>query len=195
MKIKIVIVILFLLTASGTILLNSCRKTPFSFYRPTPIPFNVPNGFPNPVYNFQNNPLTEESFLLGRKLFYDGRLSLDGNFPCSSCHQQVAAFTTYEHENLRRQIRQGIAGVLIANVLFGDDLGEMAANQTLLDLPKWLTDGYIEYAAEEWSPSLDNQLKSALLSGEYSNFYKLAFDKPMLAGHVAENPEAFTSDA
>jgi hypothetical protein len=88
------------------------------------------------------------------------------------------------HENLRRQIRQGIAGVLIANVLFGDDLGEMAANQTLLDLPKWLTDGYIEYAAEEWSPSLDNQLKSALLSGEYSNFYKLAFDKPLLAGHA-----------
>ena len=88
------------------------------------------------------------------------------------------------HENLRRQIRQGIAGVLIANVLFGDDLGEMAANQTLLDLPKWLTDGYIEYAAEEWSPSLDNQLKSALLSGDYSNFYKLAFEKPMLAGHA-----------
>src|SRR6476469_3307886 len=88
------------------------------------------------------------------------------------------------HENLQLQIRQGIAGVLIANVLFGDDLGEMAANQTLLDLPKWLTDGYIEYAAEEWSPSLDNELKSALLSGEYSNFYKLAFNKPMLAGHA-----------
>src|SRR6476469_10243744 len=88
------------------------------------------------------------------------------------------------HEKVHRQIRQGIAGVLVANVLFGDDLGEMAANQTLLDLPKWLTDGYIEYAAEEWSPSLDNQLKSALLSGEYSNFYKLAFDKPLLAGHA-----------
>src|SRR5215218_8820067 len=60
------------------------------------------------------------------------------------------------HENLRRQIRQGIAGVLVQNVLFGDDLGEFAANQTLLDLPKWLTDGYIEYAAEEWSTDLDN---------------------------------------
>ena len=47
------------------------------------------------------------------------------------------------HENLRRQIRQGIARVLVENVLFGDDLGEFAANQALLDLPKWLTDGYI----------------------------------------------------
>ena len=88
------------------------------------------------------------------------------------------------HENLRRQIRQGIAAVLVQNVLFGDDLGEFAANQTLLDLPKWLTDGYIEYAAEEWSTVLDDQLKNALLSGEYKNFYQLAFEKPNLAGHA-----------
>jgi hypothetical protein len=88
------------------------------------------------------------------------------------------------HQNLRRQIRQGIAGVLLANVLFGDDLGEFAANQTLLDLPKWLTDGYIDYAAEQWSPDLDNQLKSAMLSGDYRNFYQFAFEKPLLAGHA-----------
>jgi hypothetical protein len=88
------------------------------------------------------------------------------------------------HQNLRKQIRQGIAGVLLSNVLFGDDLGEMAANQTLLDLPKWLTDGYIDYAAYEWSPELDNKLKSALLSAEYNNFYQFAFDQPLLAGHA-----------
>ena len=88
------------------------------------------------------------------------------------------------HENLRRQIRQGIAGILVQNILFGDDLGEFAANQTLLDLPKWLTDGYIEYAAEEWSPKLDNDLKNAMLSGDYNNFYHFAFKQPMLAGHA-----------
>jgi len=88
------------------------------------------------------------------------------------------------HNNLRRQIRQGIAGVLVQNVLFGDDLGEFAANQALLDLPKWLTDGYIAYAAENWNTDLDDQLKSALLSGNYTNFYQFAFDKPLLAGHA-----------
>ncbi|ANE52524.1 hypothetical protein [Flavisolibacter tropicus] len=86
--------------------------------------------------------------------------------------------------NLRRQIRQGIAQVLVQNLLFGDDLGEMAANQTLLDLPQWLTDGYIEYAAETWSTSLDDQLRNTLLSAEYTNFYQFAFEKPMLAGHA-----------
>lgn len=63
----------------------------------TPFPFPVPKGFPPPVYRFEANPLTKEGFELGRKLFYDGKLSIDGNFPCSSCHQQYAAFATYEH--------------------------------------------------------------------------------------------------
>jgi hypothetical protein len=88
------------------------------------------------------------------------------------------------HENLRRQIRQGIAKILVDNVLFGDDLGEFAANQALLDLPKWLTDGYIEYAAENWSPSLDDDLRGVMLGGNYNNFYQFAFEKPLLAGHA-----------
>ncbi|HSU27496.1 MAG TPA: hypothetical protein VLJ68_03885 [Chitinophagaceae bacterium] len=87
------------------------------------------------------------------------------------------------HEHLRQQIRQGIAQILVANVLFGDDLGEFAANQALLDLPKWLTDGYIEYAAENWSSTLDDDLRGAMLSGKYNNFYQFAFEKPLLAGH------------
>lgn len=87
------------------------------------------------------------------------------------------------HENLRRQIRQGIARNLVENLLFGDDLGEFAANQALLDLPKWLTDGYIAYAAENWSPTLDDDLRGVMLSGTYRNFYQFAFEKPLLAGH------------
>jgi hypothetical protein len=91
------------------------------------------------------------------------------------------------HENLKRQIRQGIAKILVDNVLFGDDLGEFAANQALLDLPKWLTDGYIAYAAENWSSTLDDEFRAAVLSAEYKNFYHFAFEKPLLAGHAFWN--------
>ena len=62
-----------------------------------PLQFTVPKGWPQPVYDFKNNPVTDEGFQLGRKLFYDGRLSKDGNFACASCHQQFAAFATYDH--------------------------------------------------------------------------------------------------
>jgi hypothetical protein len=88
------------------------------------------------------------------------------------------------HDSLRLRVREGIARVLVENILFGDDLGEFAANQALLDLPKWLTDGYIEYAAERWSPKWDDDLKSALLSGDYKTFYQFAYARPLLVGHA-----------
>ena len=92
-----------------------------------------------------------------------------------------------DHENLKLQIRQGIAKILVDNVLFGDDLGEFAANQALLDLPKWLTDGYVAYAAENWSSKLDDEFRAAILSANYKNFYQFAFEKPLLAGHAFWN--------
>ena len=67
------------------------------YLRPTPVKFTIPKGWPKPVYDFSKNPLTAEGIALGRKLFYDGRLSRDGNFSCGSCHQQFGAFNTYDH--------------------------------------------------------------------------------------------------
>jgi len=99
-------------------------------------------------------------------------------------NNKMIVYYTDDHNNLRIQVRQGLARILVENILFGDDLGEFAANQTLLDLPQWLTDGYIEYVAENWNTEEDDQLKSAILSGRYTNFYNLAFEKPNLAGHA-----------
>jgi len=99
-------------------------------------------------------------------------------------NNKMVVYYNGDHNNLRLQIRQGIARILVENILFGDDLGEFATNQALLDLPQWLTDGYIEYAGENWNTLLDDQLKSAILSGRYSNFYSFAYERPNLAGHA-----------
>jgi cytochrome c peroxidase len=40
-----------------------------------------------------DNPLTVEKVELGRRLFYDRRLSGDGHYACASCHRQELAFT------------------------------------------------------------------------------------------------------
>lgn len=58
----------------------------------------IPAGFPVPGNTFSDNPLSKEGFELGRKLFYDGRLSIDNLHACSSCHQQIAGFGTFEHD-------------------------------------------------------------------------------------------------
>lgn len=57
----------------------------------------VPSNFPQPNDLFKDNPITKEGFALGRKLFYDGRLAKDGLASCASCHQQFAAFATFDH--------------------------------------------------------------------------------------------------
>jgi cytochrome c peroxidase len=97
MRSILIIGFLALAIFSGTLLLDGCRK-PRQSARATPFAFEIPAGFPQPAYDFAGNPLTVEGIELGRRLFYDGRLSLDGNFPCASCHQPNAAFTTFDHD-------------------------------------------------------------------------------------------------
>ena len=43
-----------------------------------------------------NNPLTREKIKLGRKLFYDRRLSLNSTFSCAMCHIPEQGFTSNE---------------------------------------------------------------------------------------------------
>lgn len=88
------------------------------------------------------------------------------------------------HENLRRQIRQGIARIMLETLLFGEDIGEFAGNAALIDFPKWFTDGFIGYAAENWTAKQDEELKLIIMSGKYSNFNALAYDHPLLAGQA-----------
>ncbi|MGY3090562.1 cytochrome c peroxidase [Hymenobacter sp. UYAg731] len=52
----------------------------------------LPANFPGPVYALDANPPTPATFALGRRLFYDARLSRDGSVSCGSCHQQPGAF-------------------------------------------------------------------------------------------------------
>ncbi|MBK8611489.1 MAG: hypothetical protein IPL84_16510 [Chitinophagaceae bacterium] len=99
-------------------------------------------------------------------------------------NNKMVVYFEADHEKLRLQVRQGISQILTENRLFGDDLGEIAGNQALLDLPKWMTDGYISYQAQNWSTELDDELKSEILSGNYSKFSKFAFAKPEIAGHA-----------
>src|ERR1051325_4743365 len=92
-KIISILIITIILLSYG---IGACRKdNPDHLQKLEQV---IPDGFPQPVYTFSNNPLTKEGFELGRQLFYDGRLSLDGNFPCASCHQQVSAFGTFMHD-------------------------------------------------------------------------------------------------
>jgi len=54
--------------------------------------WRVPEGFPLPLVP-PDNPMTRDKVELGRRLFYDSRLSGDGSVSCATCHQPELAFT------------------------------------------------------------------------------------------------------
>lgn len=74
----------------------ACTKT--SKQEPRPMPLFLPANFPAPVYDLSSNPITVEGFELGRKLFYDPKLSRDGTISCGTCHIQGSAFTHHGHD-------------------------------------------------------------------------------------------------
>jgi len=91
MKIKL----LFFLLA--TFFWSCSNDTIEEEYVNLPLAFKTPSNFPPLAYNLQNNPPTEKGFELGKKLFYDGRLSSDGIVSCGFCHIQEDAFTHHGH--------------------------------------------------------------------------------------------------
>ena len=57
----------------------------------TPYVWPLPEGFPKPQIP-ADNPITEEKIALGRAIFYDKKLSFNGQQSCATCHQQQFAF-------------------------------------------------------------------------------------------------------
>lgn len=90
MKIKYILLFIFPF-------ILSCSKGEDEEYQNIPIQFEVPTNFPALAYNLSNNPLTEKGFELGKKLFYEGRLSSDGIVSCGFCHEQSSGFTHHGH--------------------------------------------------------------------------------------------------
>jgi len=97
----IVVVILCILIASTVYYLGNKKPTTHLIEFTTPFVFGrfiVP----------ENNPLTQESVLLGRRLFYDPILSSNNQVSCATCHKQILAFT----DGLKTSV--GISGIPLA---------------------------------------------------------------------------------
>jgi len=67
-----------------------------------PVQIKAPLGLP-PVPIPADNPPTEETIALGRRLYYDPSLSVDGTISCASCHAPQFAFSD------NRPVSEGVA--------------------------------------------------------------------------------------
>lgn len=108
-------------------LLSACavsREIASPSWSPNPAyEWRLPQGFPVPRVP-ADNPMSAAKVELGRHLFYDKRLSLDGTASCATCHRQEFAFTDGEARAV------GVTGELhprgamsLANVAYSVTLG------------------------------------------------------------------------
>lgn len=70
------------------VLLVSCMAE-----SPADYTFNLPENLNLPMPVPEHNPTTEAGVELGKKLFYDPRLSSDNQVSCATCHQPAKAFS------------------------------------------------------------------------------------------------------
>lgn len=96
---------------------------------------------------------------------------------------RIFVYFSGDHYDLQRQIRNGLAQVMVAEMMYGGSIQEMFQNSTLLTLPPWYLDGLLSYLSLEWSMELETEVKLALDQGKYEKFNRLFGDDAINAGH------------
>lgn len=85
---------------------------------------------------------------------------------------------------MRKQIRRGVAKVLLAQMMFGDNWREMIKNSTLLHFPDWYLNGLEWYATEPWSIDADDRLKDVVMRDKFLKFTRLKGEDGVVAGRA-----------
>jgi cytochrome c peroxidase len=117
----------------------SCKKDKVG-HEPTPYVLEIPSHFPDMIIP-EDNPMTVEGVELGRKLFYEKKLSGDNTISCAACHAPANSFTD------PNQFSEGIDGILgnrnsmalinlgWQNFFFWDGRSKTLEDQILLPVP------------------------------------------------------------
>ncbi|MFM1879256.1 MAG: hypothetical protein RLZZ241_2122, partial [Bacteroidota bacterium] len=91
----------FIITLYTVGVLLSCsqhQESEINLASDVPLEVSIPENFPPMAYDISRNPPTQNGFELGKKLFYDGKLSANGFISCGFCHEQRFSFTHHGHQ-------------------------------------------------------------------------------------------------
>lgn len=91
---------------------------------PKAIPVRIPLGISERLWRRRipkDNPLSVEKIALGRALYFDKRLSIDGTMSCATCHDPALAFTDAKVVAVGRGNRRGTRNApTVLNVAFNE---------------------------------------------------------------------------
>ena len=121
-----------------------------------------------------DNPQTPEKIALGLRLFFDGRLSVDGTVACSTCHDPARAFTDGRPLSIGIKGRVGqrnaptILNALYDKTQFWDGRVKTLEEQAALPIIN---------SVEMGQPSLDAAVARIAAIGEYQQAFKRVFGR------------------
>ena len=83
-----------------------------------------------------------------------------------------------------RQIRRGMATILLTQAISGAKVGTQYKNSYLMDLPVWFTEGLASYFSEPWNEVYDERMAQAILRNDYRYLSDIYGEDATFAGHA-----------
>ena len=96
---------------------------------------------------------------------------------------KMSVYFNGNHADLDRQIRAGIAEVIVNDLMYGGRTRDVIRNSALLVVPDWFKDGLISYLSNPWNTDIDNQITDGINNDRFFNFNKLSVKENAIAGH------------
>lgn len=96
---------------------------------------------------------------------------------------KLVIYFTGEHKDLKKQLRRGMAQVIMERALLGDDVKSFARNALSQKIPAWVSSGYIDYTVFGWDTDAEEELKQ-LLNKDKVYFEQVIRHDEQLAGRA-----------
>lgn len=101
---------------------------------------------------------------------------------------KVVLYFSGDHADLIRQIRKGLAEVMISEFLYGvGSYRRILSNSALATYPPWFFDGLTEYFSQSWSSEKQDYIVQKIAGGSYRKFSQLYGDDAIVVGHAFWN--------
>ena len=136
----------------------------------------------------RDNPDSPEKVELGRKLFFDGRLSADGTVACATCHDPDKGFTDGKRTSvgIKQQVGHRNAPTVL-DALYNDTQFWDGRAKTLEDQAKLPITNPIEMG----QPNLDNAVANVAKVPEYRDAFQRIFGRPATGDDLARALAAY----
>lgn len=96
---------------------------------------------------------------------------------------KIFVYFNGNHNDFNKQISKGLSQVIIKQIMYGESISSEIKNSYVLNFPKWYVDGLISYLSEDWNATINQELRSGILSDEFEKFNKLSEEEQLIVGH------------